>query len=137
MKSDAFSIVSLGCARSLVDSEGMVNDLTSVGFDLVPEGTREAITVLNTCSFIQAAIDETEDNIRLLLGIKNGATFNTSQWWGAIRVDTNAPSSLKNSQVWMWLSTSESAQLKARSVSLYLNVNLYQTLDFQTHMGSY
>ena len=63
MKNPTFSLRSLGCARSLVDSETMIQDLNKVGFQVVPEGSREQIMVLNTCSFIQSAIDETERNI--------------------------------------------------------------------------
>jgi len=65
--STSFSLISLGCARSLVDSEKMVQKLHGSGFRLVNEGTGEPITILNTCSFIQSAIDETEDNIRSLI----------------------------------------------------------------------
>jgi ribosomal protein S12 methylthiotransferase len=62
-----YSLVSLGCARSLVDSEKMIDSLQNNGFKLVAEGSNEAITLLNTCSFIQSAIDETEANIVSLL----------------------------------------------------------------------
>lgn len=65
-----FSLISLGCARTLVDSEELVQSIQSVGFSMVPEGTKEEVTVLNTCSFIQAAIEETEDNIQLLINRK-------------------------------------------------------------------
>ena len=61
------SLISLGCARTLVDSEHMVQNMQSVGFTIVPEGTKESVTVLNTCSFIQSAIDETERNIDQLI----------------------------------------------------------------------
>ena len=57
-----FSVVSLGCARTLVDTEKMVQSLQGRGFGLVPEGN-EQISILNTCSFIQSAVDETEANI--------------------------------------------------------------------------
>ncbi|MDA1353662.1 MAG: 30S ribosomal protein S12 methylthiotransferase RimO [bacterium] len=115
MKQNNFSIVSLGCARSLVDSEGMVNDLTSVGFDLVPEGTREAVTVLNTCSFIQAAIDETEENIELLLGRKERGEIKHLAVVGCYPSRYKREALLeKYPGVDVWLSTSESAQLKSK-----------------------
>lgn len=63
----AFSVVSLGCARSLVDSEKMVESLQNNGFSLVSEGSREKVTLVNTCSFIQSAVDETERTIIELL----------------------------------------------------------------------
>ena len=66
----SFSVISLGCARTLVDTEKMVDQLTHAGFQLTAEGSGEKVTLLNTCSFIQAAIDETEDNIRMLIGRK-------------------------------------------------------------------
>ena len=66
MKSN-FGLISLGCARTLVDSEDMVQSMQSIGFKMVPEGSKEEVMVLNTCSFIQAAIDETEGNIKQLI----------------------------------------------------------------------
>lgn len=63
MNKGNFSLVSLGCARTLVDSEKAIDALQQNGFTLVPEGSQEKITILNTCSFIQAAIEETESNI--------------------------------------------------------------------------
>ena len=67
MKNPAYSLKSLGCARSLVDSESMVDQLNQLGLTIVPEGSSEEIFVLNTCSFIQAAIEETEKNIDALI----------------------------------------------------------------------
>lgn len=72
-----FSLISLGCARTLVDSEQMVQSIQSVGFTMVPEGTKEEVTVLNTCSFIQAAIEETEHNIKLLIDRKRNQQIKT------------------------------------------------------------
>lgn len=66
-----FSLISLGCARTLVDSETLVQNIQSVGFSMVPEGTNEQVTVLNTCSFIQSAIVETEANINALIHRKS------------------------------------------------------------------
>ena len=66
MQTANFSLISLGCARTLVDSEKMIDDLQNGGFRLVAPGSREPITILNTCSFIQAAIEETEENISKL-----------------------------------------------------------------------
>lgn len=138
MKQNNFSIVSLGCARSLVDSEGMVNDLTSVGFDLVPEGTKEAVTVLNTCSFIQAAIDETEENIEMLLGRKDRGEIKHLAVVGCY------PSRYKRDQllekypgVDVWLSTGESAQLKSKLSELVFQRKFVPTAgDAAAHMGS-
>lgn len=72
----SFSVVSLGCARTLVDTEKMVDQLQQVGLQLTAEGTGETVTILNTCSFIQAAIDETEENIRQLIERKTKGQIN-------------------------------------------------------------
>ena len=53
----------------------MIDQLNQVGFEMVPEGSTESIRVLNTCSFIQAAIDETEANINHLINEKKAGTL--------------------------------------------------------------
>lgn len=110
----SFSMVSLGCARTLVDSEYVVNDLRGVGFELVSEGSGERVVVLNTCSFIQSAIDETEDNIRDLINRKKRGFIQY------IAVIGCYPSRLKPSQrsaqfpeVDIWLTTQEESKLKS------------------------
>lgn len=74
-KNPSFSMISLGCARSLVDSEKMVHQLQNGGFKMVAEGSKEEVCILNTCSFIKAAIDETEANIEALLHRKKEGAF--------------------------------------------------------------
>ena len=65
-----FSMASLGCARTLVDTEKMIDQLHQAGFQLTPEGAEDRIVILNTCSFIKAAVDETEANIESLISRK-------------------------------------------------------------------
>ncbi|MCP4051424.1 MAG: 30S ribosomal protein S12 methylthiotransferase RimO [bacterium] len=65
-----FSIISLGCSKNLVDSEKYIKDLQSNGFILVPENASEDIVVINTCSFIKNAVEETEENIIDLISRK-------------------------------------------------------------------
>lgn len=65
-----FSMASLGCARTLVDTEKMIDQLHQAGFQLTPEGAEDRIVILNTCSFIKAAVDETESNIQSLIDRK-------------------------------------------------------------------
>ena len=108
-----YSLVSLGCARTLVDSEKMVDDLNHAGFQLVAEGTQESITILNTCSFIQAAIDETESNINHLLSLKKEGSLKYVVVTGCY------PSRFKRAEleakypaVDLWLSTQEANQLQ-------------------------
>jgi ribosomal protein S12 methylthiotransferase len=57
------SIVSLGCARNLVDSEVMAGLLKQNHFDLVEEPADADIVLVNTCGFIDAAKAESVDTI--------------------------------------------------------------------------
>ena len=61
---------SLGCARNLVDSEVMLGRLRQAGFDLTREAAEAEIIVVNTCSFIRAAADESIDTILELARLK-------------------------------------------------------------------
>jgi ribosomal protein S12 methylthiotransferase len=63
MNKQKFSIVSLGCARNLVDSEVMAGMLGQNEFDLVQEPAGADIVLVNTCSFIDAAKAESIDTI--------------------------------------------------------------------------
>jgi ribosomal protein S12 methylthiotransferase len=63
-------IISLGCAKNLVDSEHMLGLLKSYGFDIVDDIDKTDIAVVNTCAFIRAAVEETIDTILEVAGHK-------------------------------------------------------------------
>jgi ribosomal protein S12 methylthiotransferase len=58
-----FSIVSLGCARNLVDSEVMSGLLEQDHYEMVHEPADADIVLINTCGFIDAAKAESIDTI--------------------------------------------------------------------------
>ncbi len=58
-----FSIVSLGCARNLVDSEVMAGILQKNNYEVVAEPMDADIVMVNTCGFIGAAKEESIDTI--------------------------------------------------------------------------
>lgn len=58
-----FSIVSLGCARNLVDSEVMAGLLQKNNYEIVAEPNDADIVMVNTCGFIGAAKEESIDTI--------------------------------------------------------------------------
>ena len=58
-----FNIVSLGCARNLVDSEVMAGLLHKNNFEMVREPELADIVLVNTCGFIGAAKEESIDTI--------------------------------------------------------------------------
>lgn len=50
--------VSLGCPKALVDSERILTQLKIDGYDLVPTYEDAGIVVVNTCGFIDSAVEE-------------------------------------------------------------------------------
>jgi ribosomal protein S12 methylthiotransferase len=55
--------VSLGCPKNLVDSEVMMGQLVSHGHELTPHPSDADVIVVNTCSFIDPAKQESIDTI--------------------------------------------------------------------------
>ena len=58
-----FSIISLGCARNLVDSEVMSGLLVQDHYEMVQEPAEADVVLINTCGFIDAAKAESIDTI--------------------------------------------------------------------------
>ena len=58
-----FAMISLGCAKNLVNSEQMLYLLSEAGYTLVPEAEGADFAVVNTCGFIDAAKSEAIDAI--------------------------------------------------------------------------
>jgi ribosomal protein S12 methylthiotransferase len=56
-------LVSLGCAKTLVDSEIMMGRLIKSGWAHTPHPEKADIIVVNTCSFIESAVNESIDTI--------------------------------------------------------------------------
>jgi ribosomal protein S12 methylthiotransferase len=50
--------VSLGCPKALVDSEQIITQLRYRGYAIVPDYASADLVVVNTCGFIESAIDE-------------------------------------------------------------------------------
>ena len=57
------SIISLGCAKNLVDSERMLYQLRAGGYTLIEDPEGADIVIINTCGFIQAAKEEAIETI--------------------------------------------------------------------------
>ena len=55
--------VSLGCPKALVDSERILTRLRAEGYEVVPSYGAADLVVVNTCGFIEAAVDESLDAI--------------------------------------------------------------------------
>src|SRR6185503_9857971 len=64
--------VSLGCPKNLVDSEVMMGMLAQGGAELVPKAEDAEIIVVNTCSFIESAQQESVNTILEMARLKSG-----------------------------------------------------------------
>lgn len=56
--------VSLGCPKALVDSERIITQLRAQGYELVSSYTDANIVIVNTCGFIDSAVEESLDTIK-------------------------------------------------------------------------
>lgn len=65
-----FHLISLGCAKNLVDSEVILGSLTAHKYTLENEVEKADILIVNTCGFIQPAVEEAISEILELVTIK-------------------------------------------------------------------
>ena len=65
-----FAMISLGCAKNLVNSEQMLYLLSEAGYTLLPEPEGADFAVVNTCGFIDAAKSEAIETILELAELK-------------------------------------------------------------------
>ncbi|MCU0243219.1 MAG: 30S ribosomal protein S12 methylthiotransferase RimO [Acidobacteria bacterium] len=64
------ALVSLGCAKNLVDSEVMLGSLKAAGYALTGRAEDADVVVVNTCGFIGPAREEAEAELRRVLALK-------------------------------------------------------------------
>ena len=64
-------VETLGCARNQVDSDMIMGQLKQNNFDLVSDPELADIIVVNTCGFIEAAINESIDTILYFAKLKD------------------------------------------------------------------
>ncbi len=63
-------LISLGCPKNLVDSEVMLGLLEKAGYLATQDAEHADVLLINTCGFIQPAVEEAIDEILLLSQIK-------------------------------------------------------------------
>ena len=66
----SFAMISLGCAKNLVNSEQMLYLMSEAGYTLVPDPDGADLVIVNTCGFIDAAKSEAIDNILEMAELK-------------------------------------------------------------------
>ncbi len=63
-------LISLGCPKNLIDSEVMAGRINTAAMELVYDPEDADVAVVNTCGFIQAAVDESTETILDLCRLK-------------------------------------------------------------------
>src|SRR3954470_7280572 len=56
-------LISLGCAKNLVDAEIMLGSLMQNGVEITNDAAEADVVIVNTCSFIDSAQEESVDTI--------------------------------------------------------------------------
>ena len=90
------SLVTLGCARNEVDSEELAARLAADGWELHGEGEEASVVLVNTCGFIQAAKQESIDE---LLSASEGGAKVVAVGCMAERYGTELAAELPEAQV--------------------------------------
>ncbi|MFK3660071.1 30S ribosomal protein S12 methylthiotransferase RimO [Scandinavium sp. NPDC088450] len=63
MQQPKIGFVSLGCPKNLVDSERILTELRTEGYDVVPSYDDADMVIVNTCGFIDSAVQESLEAI--------------------------------------------------------------------------
>ena len=87
--SNKVGFVSLGCPKALVDSERILTQLKSEGYDIVPSYDDADLVVVNTCGFIDSAKQESLDAIGEAIA-ENGKVLVTGCLGAQKEIITNA-----------------------------------------------
>ncbi len=64
-------LISLGCAKNLVDAEIMLGSLLKSGVEITNDAAQADAVIVNTCSFIDSAQEESVDTILESVGLRD------------------------------------------------------------------
>ena len=67
--------VSLGCPKNQLDTEVMLHEVASAGYEITPDETEADVVIINTCGFIESAKKEAIDNILDIVWLKKNHTL--------------------------------------------------------------
>lgn len=63
MHKPVIGFISLGCPKNQIDTEVMLHELVTAGYEITPQDIDADIIIVNTCAFIESAKKEAIDNI--------------------------------------------------------------------------
>ena len=66
-------LISLGCAKNLVDAEIMLGSLLKSGVEITNDAAQADAVIVNTCSFIDSAQEESVDTILESVELRDAA----------------------------------------------------------------
>ncbi len=69
-KRSRICLISLGCSKNLVDSEHMLGLLRAQGCEIVSDCGAAEVAVVNTCGFIQSAVEEAVSTLTEMIRLK-------------------------------------------------------------------
>lgn len=72
-------LVSLGCAKNLIDSEIMIGHLHAAGMTMTPEAEKADVLIINTCSFIDMAKKESIASVHEAVDGREGSPKRAKQ----------------------------------------------------------
>jgi ribosomal protein S12 methylthiotransferase len=86
MKNKKINIVTLGCSKNLVDSEKLLKQLSSGGYDVIydSDDTTAGTVIINTCGFINDAKEESVDTILRFVKAKEAGLINSLYVMGCL-----------------------------------------------------
>lgn len=67
----AVALITMGCAKNEVDSQHMTRRLVAAGYRMEEDPSRADCIIVNTCSFIQSATEESLEAVFEVLGLEN------------------------------------------------------------------
>lgn len=71
------ALVSLGCAKNLVDSEVMAAQLAELGYGLTKDPGEASVIVVNSCGFLESAVQEGIETVLQLAELKQSGRCET------------------------------------------------------------
>ncbi len=79
MSQTKVGLVSLGCAKNLIDSEIMIGHLHAAGMTMTPAPDEADVLIINTCSFIDMAKKESIASVHEAVDGREGSTRRAKQ----------------------------------------------------------
>jgi ribosomal protein S12 methylthiotransferase len=130
-------LISLGCAKNLVDSEHVLGLLQKRGFVFAQSLVEAEFAVINTCGFIRSAVEETIDTILEVVNLKKQGTLKKVVVLGCFVQRYGYKLTIEIPEVDAWLGTGEIQRvadiLKENSVMFPAPVHISRPVCIADH----